>query len=97
MDVRGPAESHDANNNLSQVRRGPLRFESADGMPNSKLPQFTPHTTAPEIVRLTETLKDIPEVREELVARIIEKLRAGEYSSRRSAERTAEAILGTSE
>jgi len=94
MDVRGPAESHDANNNMSQVRREPLRFESAEGVPNSKPPQFTSHSAAPEIVRLAQTLKALPEVREELVTQTIAKLRAGEYSSRKSAERTAEAVLG---
>ena len=93
MDVRGPADSHDANSKLSQVRR--VRYESAQLIPSSKSPTFMPHSEAPEIAGLTEQLKALPEVREELVAQTIAKLREGHFSTRRSAERTAEAILGT--
>ena len=93
MDVRGPADSHDANSKMSQVRR--VRYESAQLIPSSKSPTFMPHSEAPEIAGLTEQLKALPEVREELVAQTIAKLREGHFSTRRSAERTAEAILGT--
>lgn len=94
MDVRGPAESHDANNNISQVR-GSVRFESAESSPSSKPPMFTTHVESPGIVRLTQQLKELPEVREELVAQTIAKLREGYFSTPESAERTAEAILGS--
>ena len=95
MDVRGPANSHDANNKMSQVKRGHVRYESAESTPTSKTPAFTPHSEAPEIVGLTQKLRAVPEVREELVTQTIAKLREGHFSTRKSAERTAEAILGT--
>ena len=93
MDVRGPANSHDANSKMSQVNRGHVRYETAES-PSSKTPQFTPHSEAPEIAVLTQQLKAVPEVREELITQTIAKLRQGQLSTRKSAERTAEAILG---
>lgn len=95
MDVRGPAESHDANNQMSRVRLEPVRYESAETVSNTKSHLFTPHSEAPEIVGLTQQLKAMPEVREELVTEMIAKLREGHFSTRKSAERTAAAILGT--
>jgi hypothetical protein len=98
MDVRGPAESHDPNNNsVSQVRRELLRYESADEASSSHRPksQFIEHASAPEINRLAQQLKALPEVREELVTQVVAKLRDGHYSTRKSAEKTAEAILRT--
>ena len=94
MDVRGPADSHDVNKHLAQVRRE-LRFESAEASPNSKPSQFSTRAESPEIVQLTQQLKSLTEVREELVAQTVAKLREGHYSTRKSAEKTAEAILST--
>lgn len=93
MDVRGPADPQNANNQLSQVQRDQVRYESAENSPNSKGPNFSLHTAAPEIVQLVRELKEFPEVREELVQQTIAKLRDGQYSTRESAEQTAEAVL----
>ena len=94
MDVRGPADSHDKNN-ISHVRQQNLHFDSAEPLPGSSALPFTTHSQAREIVGLTEQLKALPEVREELVSQALLKLREGHFSTKESAERTAEAILGT--
>ncbi len=51
------------------------------------------HVRSPELLRLSEELKLIPEVREEVVARVSEKLANGDYDTRDAAVRTAETIL----
>lgn len=93
MDIRGPADRQNANNHLSQVQRELVRLEPAAESPSSKGPQFALHTAAPEIVQLVRELKALPEVREELVQQTISNLRDGHYSTRESAEQTADAVL----
>ena len=93
MDIRGPADRPGANNHLSQLQREIVRIESEGGSPSAKGPQFASHTTAPEIAQLVRELKALPEVREEIVQETISKLREGQYSTRESAEQTAEAVL----
>lgn len=93
MDIRGPADRHNANNQLSQVQRELVRFESEGESPAAKGPQFPMHSATPEIAALVRELQALPEVREELVQQTIEKLRDGQYSTRASAEQTAEAVL----
>ena len=92
MDVRGPTDSHDANNQLSQVRER-LRYEAAEGTPAAKLAGSS--SPQSEIQQLTQQLQAVPEVRAELVAATVAKLREGHFSTRESAERTAEAVLRT--
>jgi hypothetical protein len=98
MDVRGTADSHDPNSNsVSQVRREVLRYESAEeatGAHHAKS-HIIERSTAPEILDLVQQLKVLPEVREELVTEAGAKLRDGHYSTRKNAEKTAEAILRT--
>lgn len=98
MDVRGPADGHDANN-LSRVRRELLRFETHEaqsGPKSQQLSRVNSHAEAStEIVQLVQQLQALPEVRAELVTQAIAKLRAGEFSTRESAEATAQAVLRT--
>lgn len=96
MDVRGPADSHDANDKFSQVRQKLMRIEAADSSRNSKPHQLAENPAKTETARLIQELQALPEVREELVTLTMAKLRAGYYSSRKSAEETAEAILRAS-
>lgn len=51
------------------------------------------HTRSSELVRLSEDLHRIPEVREDVVERVSQKLAAGEYETREAAEKTAEALF----
>lgn len=93
MDIRGPADQRDANNHLSQLQREIVRIEPGGESPSAPGPQFSSHTAAPEIAQYLRELKALPEVREELVQETISKLREGQYSTRQSAEQTAEAVL----
>ncbi len=93
MDIRGPADRPTPNNQLSQLQREIVRIESEPESTPAKGPQFTSHAAAPQIARLVRELKALPEVREDLVQETISKLRDGHYSSRDSAEQTAEAVL----
>lgn len=95
MDVRGSTDSHEANNKLSQLRQEILRFEAAEGTPDAKSTSSKASVDDSEIVRLLQQLKAVPEVRAELVALSVAKLREGHFSTRESAERTAEAVLRT--
>lgn len=95
MDVRGSTDSHEANNKLSQLRQEILRFEAAEGPPDAKGTQSQLSVDGSEIVQLLQQLKAMPEVRAELVELAVTKLREGHFSTRESAERTAEAVLRT--
>ena len=92
MDVRGPTDSHNANGNkLPHVNQ--IRIESGSEV-RPKASSFTTSSAESEVVTLLQQLKEIPEVREELVAEMVTKLSDGYFSTRESAEKTAEAILG---
>ena len=95
MDVRGPTEG-DANGQLSHLRNQPIRHEAHSGPQMNVTPGKSPHT-ASEISQLVEELQSVPEVREELVARMVEKLQNNELITRSSAEQAARAILGDEE
>lgn len=93
MDIRGPADSHDSNGKLPQIQGNTTRIEpGATGL--SSAPHATEHIAATAMTNLLEELRSIPEVRPELVAQTIAKLREGHYLTQESAEETAEAILG---
>lgn len=93
MDIRGSADRQNANNQLSQVQRELVRIETEGESPATKGPQFPVRTAAREIAQLVRDLQALPEVREELVQETISKLRDGHYSTRESAEQTADAVL----
>lgn len=94
MDVRGPIDG-EANGNLSHLRNESVRHES-HSLNGPKVSSATSRAPESEISQLVERLKSVPEVREELVAQTISKLRSGELLTRESAERTAKAIFDTS-
>ena len=98
MDVRGPTPGQKLNpNELSQLQSDTHRLESAGRtVPDGHLqqPSSAEHLRAPEVVQLAEQLRSIPEVRSEVVSRIEQKLKAGAYETRNSAEQTAAALLG---
>ena len=93
MDVRGPIDG-DANGQLSHLRNRPIRHEAHSGPQMNVTPAKGTHT-ASEISSLVEDLQSVPEIREELVAQMKAKLQNNDLLTRSSAERTAQAILGT--
>ena len=51
------------------------------------------HVPAPELERVVAALKEIPELRESMVAQLASRLANGEYLTPQAAERTAEAMV----
>lgn len=78
---------------MSKVQREQVRIEAEGESPISKGPQIPLRTSSSEVDQLVSELRALPEVREELVQQTIQKLRDGEYSTRESAEQTADAVL----
>lgn len=95
MDVKGPADSHDFGSNVSPRRRELLRKELAEASPKNSYASRYAEDATPEVHHLTRQLRAIPEVRTEAIAVAREKLLGEYFSTRASAERTAEAILQT--
>ena len=51
------------------------------------------HTAAPELLRLTAQLRDLPEVRGDRIKEVMQRLADGEYLTKEAARKTAHAIL----
>ena len=82
-DTLRPDQGH-----ASQSASAPKGTHSSSEGPDSG------RVAAPELMRLAEKLRLEPEVREEVIRNIIERLSNGELLSRDAAVRTAGAILG---
>ena len=95
MDVTGPHEGQDVGASVSPRRRAMLRQELAGRSSNKRArdPRFSRVKT--DLQRLQHSLREIPDIRGELVARATARLREEYYNTRESAERTAAAILQT--
>lgn len=92
MDVRGPIEGGDVKGNFAQVRHESVQHSAHKAAgPHEK--QAISNRTDSEINQIVARLKEVPEVRAEMVAQTLEKLRSGELLTRASAENTAKAIL----
>lgn len=97
MHVHGPGnELHIHANSLSRLQQNDrgrgVSAQSASDNASGELAR-SGHIAASEIVRLTDALQRIPEVREEKVAEVAARLAAGNYVTPESAEKTASAIL----
>lgn len=66
--------------------------QSAAAHPAADTRKAAEHMSAPEIVQLVSRLNTIPEVREQRIAEITERMSRGEYLTRDAAERTATSI-----
>jgi hypothetical protein len=53
------------------------------------------HTSAPELQDVLNALRQIPQVREELVREVAQRLAGGHYSKPNTPERTVQSILGS--
>ena len=93
MDVRGPADKSGVGNDLIRVNGERVRFEPAEQLPNSKGQANSFHSSEGKLAELVRQLKELPEVREDLVKETIVKLRDGQYATRESAEQTAERVM----
>ena len=97
MDVRGPLANRNVNPNELLSKHGEThRLESSGpAIPIDHLQQSSSaeHLRAPEMVRLVSQLKEIPEVRLDVIARVEKRLSDGVYLTRESSERTAAALL----
>ena len=97
MDVRGPLANRNVNPNELMSKQGEThRLESSGpAIPSDHLQQSSSaeHQRAPEMVRLESQLKEIPEVRLDVIARVEKRLSDGVYLTRESSERTAAALL----
>ena len=93
MDVRGPTDRNGASSESSPLHGERIRHESAQDVLASKGPKVSVRITASELVQLVRQLKELPEVREDVVKETIVKMRDGQYATRESAEQTAEAIM----
>jgi hypothetical protein len=69
-----------------------IAAQSAAAGSAAEPPDAAEHTSAPEIVQWVSKLKTIPEVRQQRIAEIAQRLSRGEYLSRDAAERAATVI-----
>ncbi len=58
--------------------------------------QATDHSNSPEIQRLTQQLREIPDVREDVVQAVAARIAEGEFATREAAEKTAAKIIENS-
>ena len=75
----------------SRMERAGNGAQSPGGVKGSKL---TRHLAAPEILELTARLRELPDVRQKVIARVAKQLQSGNYLTREAAEWTAERLLG---
>jgi hypothetical protein len=81
----------------SSAEKGPRLDRAGNGDKSQgavKGTESSQHFPAPEIVELTSQLREMPDVRQELVARVAKQLQSGSYLTREAAERTAARLLG---
>ena len=95
MDIRGPFNNPALTGDVSQTQRH-MKSHSVE---DAKKPHLTGKAsvhaapTSTILSRLTAELRRVPEVREELVWQVSERLSTGHYSTKAAAERTAAAIM----
>jgi hypothetical protein len=78
---------------LSPAADAPRRPDA----PVPPLPDVSVHVPSPELLQLLARVRQAPEVREEVLQRVAQKLATGYYHSDEAAEQTAEAILRAGE
>jgi Anti-sigma-28 factor, FlgM len=81
----------------SQGAQGVSSGVRGSGEGNSGLEEASSYTSAPELVHLLELVQQTPDVRQELLRQIAERIANGEYLTSQSAAETAEALLKAAE
>ena len=99
MDIRGPL-----NDRTRAGQEVDLQDRLAKANQVDKTGQQTPdlqqvsgqHTRSRAMLELAAKLKQVPEVREEVVARVMKRMATGYYLSKEAAEETAEVLTRNS-
>jgi len=87
------------NHGISGASMTPKQGISAPGVGTGKdstdaiAPESNAYSPSAEWLRMLDLVRQQPEVREDRVQEVIERLRRGEYSSPESVEKTADAML----
>lgn len=76
----------------SKVKSPHAKFGANENV-DSKPSQATQHSKDPEVVELVKRLEQSPDVRQEKIAEVKQKIESGEFLSRQTAEATAKAFL----
>lgn len=76
-----------SSNRLTEVAPSPTRTAETSPVADSS---FTP---TPDLLRLLSAVKDIPDVRDDVVADVTERVSSGELSSPQAATETAQALI----
>jgi len=95
MNIRGPFNNPALTGDVSQTQRH-LKSHPVEDVNKSHLAGKASVQAAPTstiLSRLTTELRRVPEVREELVSQVSERLDTGHYLTKAAAERTAAAIM----
>ena len=95
MEINGPFPGKALQNGVSSASKL-VKTDKAEGtkpphVGGAKANQEMPKTTS--LLRLTEGLRQIPEVREDVVSRVRENFHSGQYLTQEAAQATADAIL----
>ena len=95
MDIRGiPNEKVNANDAYEHQRKV-SRADSKEASPqqgHSSLASDVGRLPSSELVRLAATMKRIPEIREDVVSQVKERMKSGYYMTREASEKTAEVL-----
>ena len=95
MEINGPFRGEALQNSVSAARNS-VKTDKAQGTKSPHIGGSTSNQESSQtttLLRLTEGLRQIPEVREDVVSRVQENLRSGQYLSKEAAQATAAAIL----
>ncbi len=98
MDIRGPSNDKPYAGDMSDVRQRQAKVGSVnDGNGNSQSASQVAarHTPSPAMIRLAAKLEGIPEVRDDVVARVSQQLDTGYYLTKDAAAKTAEVLGAT--
>ena len=95
MDIRGPFNNPALTGDVSQTKRHlkshPVEDVNISHLAGKASVHAAPITTI--LSRLTAELRRVPEVREDLVSQVSERLDTGHYLTRAAAGKTAAAIM----
>lgn len=77
----------------SQEPKGETGSVRRSGEGSSGLDEASTYTSAPELVQLLELVHQTPDVRQELLRRVAERVANGDYLTSQAAQETAEAMI----
>jgi hypothetical protein len=94
MDIRGISSGNSSEGHISRVRGNTTKIDTSAALPPGQHhTDDVGSTSSREITRLAAELRRLPEVRDDIVTLVSQRLAAGEYETKQSASETAEAVL----